>query len=110
MMPLFDFECLGCRHSFEKEHPRNVPHPPCPLCGGKTEKLISPPPIIFKGGGFYKTDSGGKSRTSAPPAQEGPDHKPKESHKDPGAETSKKEPADTKKGDKTVPPETHSKH
>ena len=110
LMPLYDFECLDCRHFFEAEHPRNVPNPPCPLCAGKTEKRLSPPPIIFKGGGFYKTDSGVTSRTSAPSAQEEPDHKPKESHKDTVAETPKKEPADTKREDKTAPPKTNQKH
>lgn len=108
-MPLYDFECLDCRHLFEKDHPRETENPPCPLCEGKTEKLLSPPPIIFKGGGFYKTDSGVTSRTSAHSEQEEPDHKPKESHKDTVAETTKKEPADTKKADKTTPPETPAK-
>ena len=31
--------------------------PKCLECGSKNiEKLLSPPPVIFKGSGFYKTD------------------------------------------------------
>jgi len=65
-MPLYDFQCLACAHIFEREHPRGVENPICPLCKGGTEKLLSPPPIIFKGGGFYKTDASSASRKLSP--------------------------------------------
>ena len=36
--------------------------PKCLQCGSaNVEKLLSPPPVIFKGSGFYKTDSGKKN-------------------------------------------------
>ena len=36
--------------------------PKCLQCGSENvEKLLSPPSVIFKGSGFYKTDSGKKS-------------------------------------------------
>ena len=59
-MPTFDFKCQKCSHVFEISRPYGSKvHPACPQCGNKkTEKLISPPQIQFKGSGFYKTDSG----------------------------------------------------
>lgn len=57
-MPRFDFQCSGCGHVFESTvsfGSRRAPR--CPACGGKTEKLIAPPAIHFRGGGFYVTDS-----------------------------------------------------
>jgi putative FmdB family regulatory protein len=61
-MPLFDFQCQKCSHTFEFNRPFGSKKvPPCPECGSKkTEKLISPPAIHFKGSGFYKTDSASK--------------------------------------------------
>jgi len=72
-MPLYDFECQECRERFELEHPRGAVVPLCIICGStKTEKLLSPPPVIFKGGGFYKTDSGNgaKKAPSVEPKRE----------------------------------------
>jgi putative FmdB family regulatory protein len=58
-MPTFDFICKDCSKEFEFARPfgsRQKPH--CPVCGStKTEKLIAPPVIHFKGAGFFVTDS-----------------------------------------------------
>lgn len=58
-MPTFDFLCRDCSRAFEFSRPfgsRQKPH--CPACGStKTEKLIAPPVIHFKGAGFFVTDS-----------------------------------------------------
>lgn len=57
-MPLYDFKCPECNHIFEQKLPMGAPAPACPECGNpQTERQISPPPVIFKGDGFYKTDS-----------------------------------------------------
>jgi predicted nucleic acid-binding Zn ribbon protein len=29
----------------------------CPRCGGMAKRVLFPPPIVFKGSGFYITDS-----------------------------------------------------
>ena len=83
-MPLFDFQCQKCNHMFEFNRPFGSKEvPPCPECGSKkTEKLISPPAIHFKGSGFYKTDSASK-----------PASKPKEKV---ATETDAAKPADAK--------------
>ena len=38
---------------------------PCPRCGGKAQRIFSPVPIIFKGSGFYATDSRGNHNRSS---------------------------------------------
>lgn len=70
-MPTFDYRCSGCGNSFEFQKAfGSKEHPACPACASrKTEKLLSPPSVHFKGSGFYKTDSGAKKHA---PAKEAP--------------------------------------
>lgn len=58
-MPKYDFKCEECGHVFEKlTTPQKIKEIKCLECGSeKTQKLLSTPAIILKGGGFYKTDS-----------------------------------------------------
>lgn len=59
-MPTFDFKCTSCEKTFEGTISfGSKKKPVCPSCKSKkTEKLLSPPlGIVFKGSGFYKTDS-----------------------------------------------------
>ena len=74
-MPRFDFECQKCKNIFEGTLPfGSKTLLACPLCKSlKVEKLLVPPMgIVFKGSGFYKTDSvkkeGGKGDTPAAPS------------------------------------------
>ena len=56
-MPLYEYQCDACGHTFEKIQKFSDPHEDtCPKCGGKVQKLISSPAIQFKGSGFYITD------------------------------------------------------
>lgn len=76
-MPTFDFTCTACKSVFEKTLSFGVKtKPACPECGSKkTEKMLSMPGIVFKGSGFYKTDSKSSSIPKQPPAMT--DTKPK---------------------------------
>jgi putative FmdB family regulatory protein len=65
-LPTYEFECTCCpsrfelKRGFHEEGPVN-----CPGCGGKAKRRFSSVPIIFKGSGFYVTDSrGGESFVS----------------------------------------------
>ena len=57
-MPLYDYACTQCgrvhevRHGFDQSHDR-----PCEACGGELRRVFNPAPILFKGSGFYATDS-----------------------------------------------------
>lgn len=57
-MPIYEYECERCSLRFElKRRFGDDGGASCPPCQGKTRRLFSPVPIIFKGPGFYVTDS-----------------------------------------------------
>ena len=75
-MPTYEFECAKCGDKFEEFLGISDPQPKkCRHCGGKLQKVFFPVGIVFKGSGFYVTDSrkgNGKaaSATTAPPKTE----------------------------------------
>ena len=65
-VPIYDHICDHCGHAFSVV--RAYSDPPvdkCPNCGKKPRRLVTAPAIVFKGSGWYKTDS----RTSSAPAK-----------------------------------------
>ena len=65
-MPIYEYACTACGERTEAR--QSFDDPPleeCPHCGGKLRKLYSPVGIVFKGSGFYATDSKKKSSTSS---------------------------------------------
>jgi putative FmdB family regulatory protein len=61
-MPIYEFECQneGCESNlrYEKEARISEPHLfDCPICGTDMKKVYSNVGVIFKGSGFYSTDS-----------------------------------------------------
>ncbi|HZT95704.1 MAG TPA: FmdB family zinc ribbon protein [Chloroflexota bacterium] len=76
-MPLYEYQCLTNGHRFEVRHPiTQDPVTECPVCGGEVRRVIHPVGIVFKGSGFYATDSRGKGTTShSSPAESGSDTK-----------------------------------
>jgi len=57
-MPIYEYECGKCSLRFElRRRFGEDGSGPCPRCGGEAHRLFSPVPIIFKGSGFYVTDS-----------------------------------------------------
>src|SRR3989344_272443 len=70
-MPRFDFLCKDCDTTFEHLLLSGEAPVLCLKCGStEVTKLLSPPSVIFKGGGFYKTDSKGASSKTPKIAQE----------------------------------------
>lgn len=66
-MPIYDYRCDHCGHAFSAVQSfKEPPLEKCPNCGKRPRRLIVPPAIVFKGSGWYKTDSRGpeKSETS----------------------------------------------
>jgi putative FmdB family regulatory protein len=62
-VPLYEYECQKCGKHFEKIEKFEGPYlKKCPSCGGKVERLMSPPAIQFKGSGWYVTDYARASR------------------------------------------------
>jgi putative FmdB family regulatory protein len=58
-MPIYECECSKCLTRFElKRHfGETYSDSVCPECGHEARRLFSPVPIVFKGSGFYITDS-----------------------------------------------------
>ena len=57
-MPTYEYACAECGERLEavqkfSDDPLTV----CPACGGRLRKVFSPVGIVFKGSGFYRTDS-----------------------------------------------------
>jgi putative FmdB family regulatory protein len=65
-MPIYEYECRVCHQRFEKLQSINdEPIRVCPNCGGETRRVLQPVGVIFKGSGWYITDSR-KNTNSAP--------------------------------------------
>jgi putative FmdB family regulatory protein len=57
-MPIYEYECGRCRCRFEmKQGFDEEPQASCPRCQGMARRIFYPAPVIFKGSGFYITDS-----------------------------------------------------
>ena len=57
-MPIYEYECDSCHFLFERKQKFDEePVAICPKCKGKARRVIHSVPIIFKGSGFYITDS-----------------------------------------------------
>jgi len=68
-MPTYEYECQSCHQRVEAVQKfSDAPLSVCEHCGGELRKVFSGVGIVFKGSGFYKTDSRGKSSASTPPA------------------------------------------
>ena len=64
-MPTYDYQCRSCGRTIEVIHAMSEDGPTaCEVCGGVLRKVIHPTGIIFKGSGFYKTDSRSASSAS----------------------------------------------
>ncbi|MCA1844001.1 MAG: FmdB family transcriptional regulator [Actinobacteria bacterium] len=62
-MPTYEYRCTKCGEHLEVVQSfKDAPLTECPHCAGELRKVFSPVGIVFKGSGFYKTDSrsGGK--------------------------------------------------
>ena len=57
-MPTYQYACTECEHRFEAfQSFSDNALTECPECSGKLRKLFGSVGIVFKGSGFYRTDS-----------------------------------------------------
>jgi putative FmdB family regulatory protein len=85
-MPLYDYSCKKCGSTVEVRHGFDQTHDaPCQACGGPMQRVFNPAPIVFKGSGFYVTDSrksSGSAASESKPAESKPaETKPAEASK-----------------------------
>ena len=60
-MPVYGYRCSNGHHFEVQQRITEAPLTQCPECGAPVTRVFYPVGIIFKGGGFYKTDSRGSS-------------------------------------------------
>ncbi len=64
-MPTYEYACVECGQHLEVvQSMSDTPLAVCAACGGRLRKVFSPIGIVFKGSGFYRTDSRGKPSTA----------------------------------------------
>ncbi|HEX5595037.1 MAG TPA: FmdB family zinc ribbon protein [Micromonosporaceae bacterium] len=57
-MPTYQYACTACDHQLEAVQSfTDEPLTECPACQGRLRKLFNSVGIVFKGSGFYRTDS-----------------------------------------------------
>jgi putative FmdB family regulatory protein len=65
-LPTYQYACTECGHAFEKvqsfsEDSLTV----CPECEGRLRKVFNAVGVVFKGSGFYRTDSRADAKKSS---------------------------------------------
>jgi putative FmdB family regulatory protein len=71
-VPTYSYACTACEHQFDTVQQFTDPSlTDCPVCAGRLRKLFSSVGIVFKGSGFYRTDS--RSSSSDKPDSDKPD-------------------------------------
>ncbi|HYB46154.1 MAG TPA: FmdB family zinc ribbon protein [Streptosporangiaceae bacterium] len=65
-MPTYQYTCTDCGEPVEAVQKfTDEPLTMCAACGGRLRKVFSPVGIVFKGSGFYRTDSRNGSVSSS---------------------------------------------
>jgi putative FmdB family regulatory protein len=65
-MPTYEYACSSCGTHIEVFQRFNEePLTECGVCGGPLRKVFHPAGILFKGSGFYKTDSRTAAKSAA---------------------------------------------
>ena|SRR5438874_2101880 len=92
-VPIYDYRCDHCGHVFSAVQSFNDNTlETCPNCGKKPRRLILAPAVVFKGSGWYKTDS----RGAAPKEGDAPAAKSEDTKKDTKETKDTKDTKDTR--------------
>jgi putative FmdB family regulatory protein len=66
-VPTYQYACTACEHRFEAVQSfSDASLTECPECSGKLRKLFGAVGVVFKGSGFYRTDSRSGAAKSTP--------------------------------------------
>ncbi|MFB7380331.1 FmdB family zinc ribbon protein [Kitasatospora purpeofusca] len=64
-MPTYQYQCTECGNGLEAVQKfTDEPLTTCPDCQGRLRKVFSAVGVVFKGSGFYRTDSRSSSSSS----------------------------------------------
>jgi putative FmdB family regulatory protein len=71
-VPTYQYACTECSHSFEQfQSFSDDALTECPECQGRLRKLFGAVGVVFKGSGFYRTDSRAANGSSANGSSDG---------------------------------------
>ncbi|MGH3851303.1 MAG: FmdB family zinc ribbon protein, partial [Pseudonocardiaceae bacterium] len=77
-MPTYSYACTACEHHFDTVQKfTEASLTDCPECSGRLRKLFSAVGIVFKGSGFYRTDSRASKQAESGSADKPAADKPK---------------------------------
>jgi len=102
-VPTYQYTCTDCGEPVEAVQKfTDDPLTVCAVCGGRLRKVFSPVGIVFKGSGFYRTDSRNSSvaADAKKDKQDKQDKQPAESAK--SGESSNGSAGKADKADKTA--------
>jgi putative FmdB family regulatory protein len=72
-VPTYQYTCTECGEPVEAVQKfTDAPLTVCAACGGRLRKVFSPVGIVFKGSGFYRTDSRNGSSSAATAVKDKP--------------------------------------
>jgi putative FmdB family regulatory protein len=72
-VPTYGYRCTECGREFDVlQRMSDEPGAACPVCKAESRRLFFPAGIVFKGSGFYKTDSRSSSSTGSTPSSPAP--------------------------------------
>jgi putative FmdB family regulatory protein len=93
-MPTYQYQCDDCGNGFEQfQKFSDDPLTTCPSCEGNVRRVIGNVGVVFKGSGWYITDSRTKSSDSSDSS----------SSSKPKSDTASKEPVAAKASDSKAP-------
>jgi putative FmdB family regulatory protein len=77
-MPTYTYHCDSCGQGFETvQRFADDPLTECPQCGSRIRRVIQPVGVVFKGSGWYITDSRPKSSSDGAETDSGAKSKTK---------------------------------
>lgn len=76
-MPTYQYRCTACGDELEVVQKfTDAALTTCPACQGALRKVYNAVGVVFKGSGFYATDSRGSNSSSKPTESRSTDSKP----------------------------------
>lgn len=96
-VPTYQYSCTACGVALEAQQRfTDDPLTTCPECSGQLRKVFSAVGVVFKGSGFYRTDS----RTSSNGASNGASDKPAAAGKTDSSKSGSESSSTTSSGSK----------
>ena len=94
-MPIYEYACNQCGHRFDvKQSWSDDALTDCPECTGHIRRVLHPAGVIFKGSGWYITDSR-KSSSATQSAGNGSSEKPADKPAEPAKKAESTPAADS---------------